>query len=165
MVCFQHHVSSEGQIEGAEISENRSAAHHRSYAVNHSEDAAALFLRLAAYPRALRVFSAEEEVEAVQARAGTISKFARPLVEAGEVLAMVVQRQGRRPKVVGRRAPRLLWLTGEIMVSSTRAKQSGLLSDGALVARVASMLALNLVRLSDYTSRPKLKYQGDHYPR
>ena len=144
-------MSSEGQIEGAEISENRSAAHHRSYAVNHSEDAAALFLRLAAYPRALRVFSAEEEVEAVQARAGTISKFARPLVEAGEVLAMVVQRQGRRPKVVGRRAPRLLWLTGEIMVSSTRAKQSGLLSDGALAKREEGLALRWITRRKRWT--------------
>lgn len=115
-------MSSEGQIEGAEISVNLSAAHHRSYAANHSKDAAALFSGLAAYPRAPRVSSAEEVVEAVQARVGMVSKFVRLVVEAGEVLAMAVQRQGRTLQVVGRRAPRLSWLTGEIKVSSTRAK-------------------------------------------
>lgn len=99
-----------------------SAARHRSYAVDHAGGAAALVLGLAAYLRVPRVSSAEEVVEAFPARAGTVSKFARPVMEAGQVLATVVQRQGRTLQVVGRRAPRLLWLTGEMRVSSTRAK-------------------------------------------
>ena len=89
MVYFQHHANSEGQIEGAETFVNFSAAHHRSYAVDHSRDAAALISELAAYPRAPRVSSAEEVVEAVQARVGTVPKFVRLVVEAGEVLAIM----------------------------------------------------------------------------
>lgn len=123
MVCFQHRANSEGQIEGAETSVNLSAGHRRSCAVDHARDAAALvLLGLAVYPPAPKVSSAEEVVEAVQARVGTILKVARPVVDAGEVLAMAVPRQGRTLQVVERRAPRLLWLIGEMMVSSTRAK-------------------------------------------
>lgn len=120
MVCFQRYANPEGQIGGAEKSVNLSAAHHRSYAVGHARGAVAYFSGLAAYPRVPGVSSAEEVVEAVQARAGTVSKFARLVVGADEVLVTAVQRQGRKLLVVGRLAPRLLWLTGEMKVSSTR---------------------------------------------
>lgn len=121
MVCFQRREKSEGQSEGAETSVNRSAAQHRSYAVDYTRGAAGLGLGLAAYPRFPRVSSVEEVVEAVQARAGTLSKFARPVAEAGTVLATGVQRQGRTLQAGGRQARRLLWLIGEMKVSSTRA--------------------------------------------
>lgn len=99
-----------------------SAAYHRSYAVDHARGDAALVSGLAASPRVPRVSSAEEVVEAVQARGGTVSKFARSAVEADEILATAVQRQGRTLQVVGRQAPRLLWMIGETKASLPRAK-------------------------------------------
>lgn len=83
--------------------------------------AAALGLGLA-YLRAPRVSSAEEVVAAVQARVGTVSKFARPVIEAGQVLATAVQRQDRTLQVGGKKALRWLWLTCEMKVSSTRGR-------------------------------------------
>ena len=84
----------------------QSAAHHRSYAADHAGGAAASALGLAAYHPVLKVSFVEEVVEAVQARVGTVSKFARPVKEAGEVLAMGVQTQGRTLQVVRRQERR-----------------------------------------------------------
>ena len=106
MVCFQRHENSEGQSEDAEGSVTLSAAHHCSYAADHARGAAASVLGLAAYPPVPKVSFVEEVEEAVQARAGTVSKFARPVKEAGEVLATGVQTQGRTLQVVGRQARR-----------------------------------------------------------
>ena len=101
---------------------NLSAAGCRSYAVDHATGVAASFSGLAAYPRVPRVSSAEEVVEAGQAPVGSISKFARPVVEVDESPAAAVQSQGRTLQVVERQAPQLLWMIGEMKVSSTRAK-------------------------------------------
>ena len=84
----------------------------------------------------------EEVEEAVQARAGIFSIFAYPVVEIGEILATAVQRPGRTLKVVGKRAPRLLWQTGAMKVSSTQGRRAGLgFDDEALAGRV-EILAL-----------------------
>ena len=103
-----------------------STAYHCSYAASHARGAEVQFSGFAAYPRVLEVSSAEVVGEAVQAQVGTKPNFACPVPEADEVLAMVVQKQDRMLQAVGRRAPRLLWWTGETKVSLTQAKSLGL---------------------------------------
>lgn len=83
-----------------------SAAHYRSYPVDHAKGAEASLLALAAYPPVPGVFFVGEVVEAAQARAGTVLKLARAEKKAGEVLVMGVQTQGRTLQVVGRQARR-----------------------------------------------------------
>ena len=114
---------------------NLSAANHRSYAADHARGAAA-------DPRVPRVSSAEEVVEAVQARAVIISSFSRPVVEDAEALAMAVQRQDHTLSVVGREAHRLLWLIGEMKVSLTQARQAGPMLDCEAFAECRELLAL-----------------------
>lgn len=73
-------------------------------------------------------------MEAVPAPAGKALKIAHPVVGADEVLVTAVQRQGHKLQVVGRRAPRMSWLTSEMKVSSTRGREVGLAFDDEALA-------------------------------
>ena len=97
------------------------AAHRRNCAAEHARDAEACSLGLAAHLRVLRESSAEEVVEAVQARVETISSSGRRNEGAGD-LATAVQRLDHTLQAAERQVPRLSCLTGEMRVSSTRVK-------------------------------------------